>query len=415
MNSSAALGFLGITIDSDSTDEQRRRTLIRVEIWTFILGSILTFVTVLVLIPTGMVGSGSEVSALLLGSLSVFAGGCVIHALNERVSVDLAAISFLLLFTGLVAISDTPQQVINGRALFFFSLPITAASFNLRPWASFIAATLSTLVVIIYAALIGGVLPNLPGIIGFYALATIMWLSAETLNKALETLSSAREDIEAQRSRALLYLDLIGHDITNKLQAILMASDVLKLSNGLEPIEKTSSLIEDSVQECAHLSRQVKRTRNLYMKPLEPVSISENVRKALETFMNEHSEISVKADFEVQHAYVCADEFLQDLLLILLRNTVEHSDRDDLTVWIHVSESERHIKVAIADNGVGIPDDRKSQIFDSSRRYGGVGLHISKQIVDKYDGTIEITNRIPGNPSAGAKFIISLPKQERES
>lgn len=415
MNSSRAFGFLGIDIDSDSTDEQRRRTLIRVELWTLILGSIFTVVTTLILIPTDLVGSESEVSALLIGSLSVFAGGCVIYVLNERVSVDLAAISFLLLFIGLVAISDTPQQVVNGRALFFFSFPITAASFNLRPWASFVAATLSTLVLIIYAVVLGGVLPNVPGIIGFYSLATILWLSAETLNKALETLSSAREDIEAQRNRALLYLDLIGHDITNKLQAILMASDILKLSNGTEPVEMISSLIEDSVEECVHLSRLVKRTQNLYVKPLKPVSMGENVRKALKTFMNEHGETSVKVDFEVEEAYVYADEFLQDLLLILLRNTVEHSDRDDLIVWIHVSESERHIEVAIADNGVGIPDDRKSQLFDSSRRYGGVGLHVSKQIVDKYDGNIELTDRIPGNPSAGAKFIISLPKRERQS
>lgn len=415
MNSSRALRFLGIDLSPESSDEKRRRTLIRVQLWVLVMGGVVAFVTTPLLIPTGLVGSQQEIFALLLGSFLASIGGSTIYVINERFSVDLAAVAFLVLVVALVAISDTPQQVINGRALFFFSLPITAASFNLRPWASFVAATLSTLVLIGYAILLGGVLPNLPGAIGFYSLATIMWLSAETLNSAFQTLNAAREDIEAQRNRALLYLDLIGHDITNKLQAILMASDVLKSSNGIGPVEMISALIEQSVEECASLSRQVKRTQDLYSKPLEPVLLVEHVQTALDVFVDEHGENKIIADFDVQNAYVYADGFLQELILIFLRNAVQHSNRENLTIWIRVTESEDRFHVSIADNGIGISDDRKLQLFERSRRYGGVGLHVSKQIVEKYDGDIEVTDRIPGNPSSGAEFIISLPKWEEES
>jgi signal transduction histidine kinase len=67
-------------------------------------------------------------------------------------------------------------------------------------------------------------------------------------------------------------------------------------------------------------------------------------------------------------------------------------------------------EVSIADNGIGIPDAVKASLFDTSRRFGGLGLHTARYIVEKYNGRIEVHDRVNGNPGQGAEFRIWIPK-----
>ncbi|MBD3157368.1 MAG: hypothetical protein GF309_01145 [Candidatus Lokiarchaeota archaeon] len=406
--------FPNLEIDPESSNKQRRRGLLKVQLLAIIICAAILLILVILLTPSGLVGTQTEWEYLIFGALAASLGAAFIYAINEKLSIDLAAILYLLFLIFLVAVSDTPQHVVNGRALFLFSLPITAASFTFRPWASFATATLSSMVLLGYAAFIGGVLPNIPGIMAFFILATVMWLSAETLNRALKNLSKTKEELESQRNRALFYLDLIGHDITNKLQAILMATEVLRSTDGTVSVAAITDLIEDTVEECASLSNQVRKTHNLYSTKLQKLLLVDEIKASLRLFESEYPDADVVTDFEIDQPYVQADEFLQELFLILLRNAAQHAERDTVTVWVNATELDSQFRVSVADNGRGIPDERKRHLFDSERRYGGVGLHVAKQIVTKYDGAIDITDRIEGNPSAGAKFNIYLPRWQNQ-
>ncbi|MFW9933654.1 MAG: ATP-binding protein, partial [Candidatus Thorarchaeota archaeon] len=66
--------------------------------------------------------------------------------------------------------------------------------------------------------------------------------------------------------------------------------------------------------------------------------------------------------------------------------------------------------VMVADDGPGIGDKRKTELFDMARRFGGVGLHQSNQIIEKYGGSITVMDRVEGMPGNGAKFQMSFPK-----
>ncbi|MCS7130178.1 MAG: ATP-binding protein [Archaeoglobaceae archaeon] len=63
--------------------------------------------------------------------------------------------------------------------------------------------------------------------------------------------------------------------------------------------------------------------------------------------------------------------------------------------------------VRIADNGVGIPGEIKSKIFESgySRRGGGLGLFLVKKIVEMFKGRVIVKDNVP----RGAIFEIRLP------
>lgn len=75
--------------------------------------------------------------------------------------------------------------------------------------------------------------------------------------------------------------------------------------------------------------------------------------------------------------------------------------------------SDEHVWVTIADNGPGVPDKLKDRIFESSfttktagGEFGlGIGLAITKGVIQKHSGTISVRDRMGG----GAEFIIHLP------
>jgi signal transduction histidine kinase len=105
-----------------------------------------------------------------------------------------------------------------------------------------------------------------------------------------------------------------------------------------------------------------------------------------------------------------ADDFLELLLSNILMNAIEHNPKDEKKVWVELTEVDIGYVVSIADNGMGISDSVKASLFDTSRRFGGLGLHTAHYIVEKYNGLIEIHDRVAGDSTQGAEFRIWIPK-----
>ena len=71
------------------------------------------------------------------------------------------------------------------------------------------------------------------------------------------------------------------------------------------------------------------------------------------------------------------------------------------------------VVVHVADNGPGIPEDRRDEIFGRGERGlqspgSGIGLYLVDTLVDIYDGDIEITDNEP----EGSVFTLTLRKAE---
>jgi signal transduction histidine kinase len=81
-----------------------------------------------------------------------------------------------------------------------------------------------------------------------------------------------------------------------------------------------------------------------------------------------------------------------------------------------VSENlKAYLKVIVEDNGPGIPDDLKSRLSNRFQRGQtkatgkGLGLFLVKTLVDSYGGRIWVEDRVPGDYTQGARFILVLP------
>jgi PAS domain S-box-containing protein len=223
-----------LAVPAVDPEDARRRGLLNI-----LLAGIAALILLMILVTevarlAGLVGQ-ENVYTLLRGSLVGLAGVVVVYLINRYWSGWLASVTLLLLLIFIAASSDTPAQVVDGRTLFVFAIPILIASVLFRPYASFVvAAFVSALLVII--AIVGHVVPNLIAIVGFFAIALISWLSARSLETALEDLRRANLELDQrvdERTRDLADALAREHAELSKNQAILegIADGVIVFDN----------------------------------------------------------------------------------------------------------------------------------------------------------------------------------------
>ena len=72
-------------------------------------------------------------------------------------------------------------------------------------------------------------------------------------------------------------------------------------------------------------------------------------------------------------------------------------------------------RVAIEDNGSGIPDDKKEEVFQRFKRGQtkakgtGLGLYLVKSLVEGFGGYVEVQNRVLVDYTKGTRFLVYLP------
>jgi two-component system, sporulation sensor kinase E len=101
---------------------------------------------------------------------------------------------------------------------------------------------------------------------------------------------------------------------------------------------------------------------------------------------------------------------LKQVLINLARNAMEAMSETGGVLTLSLEICDDHICITVKDSGPGIPEDAVSQIFQpfyTTKQTGtGLGLYISKQIIEEHNGTIEVESAT----GVGTAFHIRLPK-----
>jgi signal transduction histidine kinase len=132
--------------------------------------------------------------------------------------------------------------------------------------------------------------------------------------------------------------------------------------------------------------------------------------------------IAIRSAIPMGKHFVKANTFLRDLFVNILSNAVKFDQSKRVRVDVSVSMAQltngEYWLVSVVDRGRGIPDDRKTAVFErfatgeTGVKGFGLGLSIVRTVVDRFGGRIWVEDRIEGDFSKGAVFKILLPKAE---
>ena len=234
------------------------------------------------------------------------------------------------------------------------------------------------------------------------------------------------EEVVRAKNQAELYLDLMGHDITNMNQIAMAyietALDTFKLSEEeREFLEKTL----DTLRSSARLIGNVRKLQKMEEGCLKHRKIE--LCDALTKLVADCSHApgrSITINFKpIPGCYVCANELVGDVFSNLIGNSIKHTDPSKpLTIDIGLEpvteNGKEYYKVTVEDNGPGIPDELKTRLFMRFQRGQakatgkGLGLYLVRTLVHDFYGKIWVEDRVPGDHTKGARFVVMLPAVE---
>ena len=220
----------------------------------------------------------------------------------------------------------------------------------------------------------------------------------------------AEEELASVNKSGRLYLDLMAHDISNFLQGILMAAELLKyaVEDSFQKVSIDSIL--DFVDECTSLIRKVKRVDGLEDRPIIGISLNEVLDASIDWMKIDNKDVIVESKFAVRDAWVAGNDFLEILFKILLENAVKHNHSPIRRVWIGLDRENEGYLVSIQDNGMGMTKDQKVRITNPGKRISGVGIFQARQIAEYFGGYLSLMDRVPPKTELGIEVRIWLPE-----
>ena len=238
---------------------------------------------------------------------------------------------------------------------------------------------------------------------------------ARLYEAAHEARSAAAEATEALHVRDE-FLSAAAHELKTPLTASKIAVQLLarSLKTALTPSQQRSlGMIEVQIARQArlvsHLLESVRLGKGELELELDEADVAALVRSAVELFemMSDKHQLTLRGPQSLM-AHVDALRFEQ-VVMNLLDNAVKYSPKGG-AVEVTLARTPSTFVLSVRDHGVGVAPEHLPQIFDRfyqahrNRSGLGLGLYISRQIVERHGGTVYAE----APPDGGTRFVVSM-------
>lgn len=207
----------------------------------------------------------------------------------------------------------------------------------------------------------------------------------------------------------------IGHEINNPLYVLYATAEILTKENN---VSRCQAYGHDILKQAKSIAATVK-SLSQYAQPgnrhdLERVNINKTIADAVH--LAQSASHGNEIDFEISESTVpeilAKSEEIQQVLFNIVRNAVQAIKGNGKgKIKVSAVQEKEWVTIRILDNGTGISSEHLKQIFDpffttkGPDEGEGLGLYIVRQIITRYQGTIDIENADQG----GAQFTIRFP------
>jgi two-component system sensor kinase FixL len=241
----------------------------------------------------------------------------------------------------------------------------------------------------------------------------------------LSELNAQLAHVGRQSAMSELAADM-AHELNQPLAATsnFLAAARMLLEKG-EDLQRVGELLRMANEQTLRAGEIIRRLRSFTMRgdvDLRDTPLGPTIRDAADLVLIGTSQFNIRLTYDLDPEIPCvfADRVqVQQVVVNLLRNSIDvlrQQGANDRRITVSSSKSsDDMVAIEIADSGPGIPEPMLDQLFSrftTTKREGGgmgIGLSISKRIIEAHGGVLSAENR----PEGGAVFRFTLPTTEQ--
>jgi signal transduction histidine kinase len=235
------------------------------------------------------------------------------------------------------------------------------------------------------------------------------------------------ELVQAERLAAIGKMAAhVTHEIRNPLSSmglnIELLEEELALTGDTAESRQLVRAIKREIDRLAELSEEYLRVARRPVPHLERENLADLVREVMEFIRPELSKANVACEVEIEDGLpsVAFDEAqIRQALINLVRNAREATQPTGGKLWVRVRSArgadgngQGGVDLVVDDEGSGIGEEVREKVFDpfftTKERGTGLGLAVTRQIVEAHGGTISCEARSP----RGTRFFVHLPQAQ---
>lgn len=222
--------------------------------------------------------------------------------------------------------------------------------------------------------------------------------------------------LKRQRDNLEVLNQVVRHDVRNALQPVIAYAGVLREYVDDDDGDEIRRKILEAGREAVDITQTAGEVTKVLLRSetdRTPIAVRPILEAEVDDMRSSHDRAIIAVEKRLPDAEALADDMLESVFRNLLNNAIVHNDKQLPKVEVSATADDGVVRIRVADNGPGIPDDRKEQIFDEGERSldsegTGLGLYLVRTLVDRYGGDVWVEDNDP----EGSVFVVELPCHE---
>ena len=247
------------------------------------------------------------------------------------------------------------------------------------------------------------------------------------LNENIEQLRKANEQLKQQDKMQKEFINITAHELRTPIQSIIGYTEMIKsfpekTTTYMQRIERNGQRLYKLIQDILDIAKI--ESGNLILNKTQ-FDLNEKINNVIKDFTTANKIDGINENFKfifqpIESSKVFADrERIYQVISNLIRNAVKFTTGEETTIEIILEKVKKDkkengfVSVKIKDNGKGIDPEILPRLFSkftTKSEFGGtgLGLYISKKIIEAHGGTINGYNNSVEGKGATFEFILPL-------